>query len=114
MTGEDLANNGYRLYIGGAAKLRHADRYYAKMLRDDIGKKYQIIVYIYDWTKVEGIHRPESGFQPEVQFHNREIDLCVDITLHNRPDFSVEYVEAYFERMWAAHGQPYYEVYYDE
>lgn len=111
MTEDGLLNSGYKLYKGGAAKLRHADRYYAKMLRDDIGKKYQIVVYIYDWTNITGGHRPEQGFQPEVQFHDRETDLCVDITLHNRPGFSVEYVEAYFDRMWAAHGHPYYEVY---
>lgn len=105
MDEEKLLAAGYKLYRGGAAQLKHADRYYAKMLTDEIGKRFQMVVYVYEYPQ----KFPETSFMPEVQFHNREDDLCVDITLHNRPEFDISFIESYYTDLWVFHGRPYYE-----
>ena len=109
MTGQDLIDAGYKKYDGTAAALKHADCYYAKMLRDEKGKKFQIVFYYYDWRKPEDTFPHLESFQPEVQL--RDEDFCVDISLHSRQEQSVMDVEAYYEAQWIHHGRPYYELF---
>lgn len=108
MTEQDLVDAGYKLYTGGAAKLKCADRYYAKMMTDDIGKKFQMVIYVYDYTGREP-DWPKVSFMPDVQFNSDDTGRCVDITLHNRPEYTIESIELYYDTLWTFHGKPYYE-----
>ena len=109
MTEQGLIDAGYRLYQGGAATFKRADRYYAKMMTDDTGKKFQMVIYVYDWRGQEGVLRgQEISFMPDVQISD-DGELCVDVTLHNRPEFTIELIEQYYTDLWAYHGSPYIE-----
>lgn len=109
MNEQDLLDAGYKKYVGGVARLKLAECYYAKMLRDGKGKQFQIVFYYYDWRKHEGIFPHFESFQPEIQLRNET--FCVDISLHHRPDMTVKEVESYFIDQWVFHGRPYYELF---
>lgn len=106
MTHEDLIAAGYKKYISDDnTRIKMADCYYAKMLRDAKGKRFQIVFYYYDWGYT-------NSFQPEVQLRNDT--FCVDISLHSKPDQTIKDVECYFIDQWIFHGRPYYELYEQE
>lgn len=48
---------------------------------------------------------PEKS--PELQF--RDDEFCVDISLHTRPDMTIDDVWAHYEALWIHYGKPYYE-----
>lgn len=110
MTEQDLISAGYHRYAGATAKLKHADYYYAKMLSDDVGKMFQMVFYVYDWSAA-GLDFEKQGlsFMPDIQFIDRDNDMCVDVTLHVRPDYTLEFVEKYYIALWVHHGKPYYD-----
>jgi hypothetical protein len=113
---QDLTDNGYHLYKGGAALLKNANTYYAKMLRDSKGKKYQIVVYVYDRRSYPN-YTPEwgeFGFMPEVQFRHKDTNQTIDIIYHVNQKTTLTEVESYYERMWNAHYQPYYELWINQ
>jgi hypothetical protein len=100
--------DGYKEYKGGVAH-KDSDKYFAKSFKDNIGKKYQIVFYYYDWTKYphyNGSH-PDS-YMPEIYFR-----LSDDVSVfHTFAGYnSVEYVEEYAEKMWVFLGRPYLDTY---
>lgn len=86
------------------------------MLKDSKGKKYQVIVYIYD-RRAYPNYQPswgEFGFIPEVQFRHKDTDQTVNITYFVNETTTLDEIESYYERMWNAHYQPYYELWSEQ
>lgn len=102
MDDKELKEYGYIRYDGG--KIRHnCDEYFSKTIKDDIGKKYQIVFYKYDWGKYPNFlgHSPIS-YMPEIYFCiDEELDINVFHTFAGFND-SIKYVEEYAEKTWNA------------
>jgi hypothetical protein len=100
LNAEDLVKVGYCEFSGG--RMHHdCDIYYAKSFKDKHGKKYQIVFYMYDWSKYPHfVGRNPISFMPEIYYR---IDEDVSV-YHKFAGFneSIEYVEHYAEKMWEA------------
>jgi hypothetical protein len=102
-----LFEMGYTKYTGG--RIHHnCDQYYEKSLKDSIGKKYQVVFYMYDWKKYPQFNgREPIGYMPEIYYQIDE-DVAVYHKFAGFKD-SIDYVEMYAEKMWEALGKPYLE-----
>lgn len=84
-----------------------------KLIRDDLGKKYHITVYVYDRTKYPGYPWLDTdpnpyGFMPTIQFTIPD-GVFFDLTMNG--EFTIRRVEDELENLWEHFGRPYYELY---
>ena len=104
MTDKELELCGYRKYKNNI--LNNCDWYWARMVTDDVGKKYQIVVSVYDWRS-HNLAQKNLTYQPEVQFGTHGEDRSCNVT--KLGDCSVKEMEEFFYGLWVYLGKPYYE-----
>ena len=104
---EAWMNQGYRKF---SQKLKLADFILQKVVSDEIGKRYYITVYVYDWLKYPtNIHRGKRwGYMADVQF-------CFEDGSFTNVEYSsftsIEQVEKHFDSLWNFFGKVYSEEY---
>jgi hypothetical protein len=104
LTPEDWMARGYKRFDGDY--LKNASFLLQKRITDDIGTKYFINVYAYDWKNFTAVKK-DWGFQPEIQLtagENRDKTVIVSLI-----GFDIDGVEEHFENLWIIYGKPYYE-----
>jgi hypothetical protein len=107
----DFLLNGYKRFDGGSAQLKFANYLLQRCVRDDVGKKYYITVYVYDYSQYNHPHLKGLSFMPEVQFREEGVCPTIDVTYHDDESTTLESLEAFFDSMWAHLGKPYDERY---
>jgi len=100
---------GYKKYKGSEMH-KGCDEYYAKCISDEIGKRYQIVFYEYDWSKYPQFKgRNPISWMPEIYYRlNDDVSVYHTFAGFNN---SIEYVEKYADEMWQALNKPYLEKY---
>jgi hypothetical protein len=91
--------------------LNQSDFGLQKCIRDDRGKKYYITVWVYDWSKYQGIYttRPMS-FEPDLHF-KLPCGLHMNFQLLLDNNSTIECIENKVEEIWVKLGCLYYEEY---
>lgn len=110
MNEQDLLNAGYHKYTQPKA-MKYEDYYYGKSIKDDVGHKYQILVYVYDWTKYTGHIGEKVSFMPVLYLHGKEEEpqsFDVEITMNIDSSIVIlETIEKYCHDAWCDHGMVY-------
>ena len=108
MTEQNFIDAGYRRFDPYGHK--RADFGLQKLISDDKGKKYDITVYVYDWTEYhEHVEQPFS-FMPDIQFRiDNNADDEYFFTINMGCSLSVERIESECEKLWEHFGRQYYE-----
>ena len=103
---------GYKRY--NKDYFNNADFLLQKCVKDDVGRKYFIDIWVYNHANTEYFREgmPEISFQPEVQIQGREPVMNVTL-LVTATTLSVQGIESEFENLWKSLGCPYYEKYED-
>jgi hypothetical protein len=107
LTVEDWLEAGYNRFDQVTHIKKYASFGLQKCIRDDLGKKYFITVYVYK------MYDPNYGtitsFAPDAQFLNDEsYAVNTEIIMHSST--SIQDVEDVIEKLWIAVGQPYYSL----
>lgn len=110
---EDFLINGYKRFDGGSAQLKHADYLLQRCIRDEIGKKYFITVYVYDFSRYNQPHLKGLSFMPDVQFREGGVCPTIDVTYIDDESTTLESMETFFENLWVHLGKPYADRYED-
>lgn len=106
---ENFTDKGYRRYDQQWPK--NADYLLQKGVKDDVGIKYFINIWVYEnykgkWYR-EGIDK-HTAFAPEVQFQSVTYPMMnVELLLDDVAD--IKEIEETFESLWLSLGCPYYE-----
>ena len=112
---EDFIAKGYRKLELSSFQKQHtlADYMLCKTIDDERGKKYSIIVYVYEHYK-QKYYKPDMpayGYQPDVQFREGK-HPTINTQLILDKDSTIEEIEGTFEALFVASGAE-YESYYD-
>jgi len=110
---EQWLEAGYRKYTG--YNPRSADYFFQKKFKDDMGVKYFIECYVYDYNKPEWSSAAgfgKVGYQLEMYTVVNGNVVYVTISPKDEAD-SIEELEQWFEQMWIATGSNYSEKYDD-
>jgi len=110
---EDFLLNGYERYDNSGEHIKLASYLLQRRIRDEIGKKYYITVYVYDYSLYNHPHLKGLGFMPEVQFREDGVCPTIDVTFHDDESTTLESMEAFFESLWVHLGKPYVDRYED-
>ena len=101
---EQLIAAGYSRYENpGAGELhKRCDYYFAKTVKDDIGKCYIIVWYVYDYSKYPQIPENKISYMPELYVAiNGDHARFVTFSGYE----SIEAVEDEAERLWKFYGK---------
>lgn len=113
LTEQDFLDAGYKKFQQAKETIKMADWGLQKCIRDDLGKRYHITIYVYSYAKYQ--HRTpglkDFGFSPEVQFREGELYNTVDVSYHTNDDTKVFEIEQFFADIWETLDCPYYERY---
>lgn len=105
LTEQDFLDAGYKRYNQSH---RSSDYMLQKRIDDEVGKKYFINVYVYDWREYKD--HPSFSFAPEVQFPGFDDDkMTVNVSFIVNDNSTIKEIEKEFEGMWKYLGKPYYE-----
>lgn len=108
---EQWLEAGYRRYYG--YNPRYADYLFQKKFKDDVGVKYFIECYVYEYNKSEWKSHSvfgNTGYQLEM--YTVVNGNVVYVTISPKDEFySIEELEQWFEQMWIATGSNYTEKY---
>ena len=110
LTEKDLIESGYKRFNQASETIRGASYGLQRKIQDDLGIRYYITVYVYDWRpyKMEGRVFPNDfSFMPDVQFLEDGVCPTVDMTYHDDDGTTVQSMEAFFDRAWQFMGMPY-------
>ena len=101
---------GYTKYKG-SYHVKSCDYYYAKSITDDLGKRYQIVFYVYDYNNWPDYPSPSKpiNYMPEI-YYRLDDDAAVFHTFSGFND-SITFVEMYADEMWNKLNRPYIELY---
>lgn len=109
LTTQDWLDAGYKKYYGN--HLNNSDFLLQKRFDDEVGKKYFIDVWVYEYSKYEYYNHnpalPPVGFQPEVQFQRGD-KMTLDITFIMNQDSTITEIEQEVECFWLFLEKPYY------
>lgn len=110
---EQWLEAGYRKYTG--YNPRSADYFFQKKFKDDIGIKYFIECYVYDYTTEKWKDRAigidwHIGYQLEMYTLVNGNVVYIQLSPKDEAD-SIEELEQWFEQMWIATGSNYSEKY---
>jgi len=117
LTVQDWINQGYKKFT--SAHKEYADYGLQKLIKDEIGKKYHITVWVYENSN-KGYFREgmqEVSFAPDVQFriHKEDEELpTVNMEFILNNSSTIQEVQEMIEGYWLSSGKPYYEVYYKD
>lgn len=115
ITVQDWIGNGYRRYNQPSPPSNLSDFLLQKCIRDEVGKKYFINVWVYEHFNKEYFSRVPAmkpvSFSPEVQFC-KDGDFTTNIELILSEDSTVSSIEQHFESFWLFLERPYYEKYH--
>ena len=106
---ENFTDKGYKRYDQQWSK--NADYLLQKSVKDDVGIKYFINIWVYEnykekWYR-EGIDK-RTTFVPDVQFQSVTYPVMnVELLLDDVAD--IKEIEDTFESLWLSLGCPYYE-----
>lgn len=101
---EQLIAAGYSRYENPDAGELHkrCDYYFAKTIKDDIGKRYMIVWYAYDYSKYPQVPENNIIYMPELYVViNGDNARLVTFCGHE----SIEAVEAEMARLWEFYGK---------
>ncbi len=109
LTVEQFLENGYKRFENKGKQVSSADFGLQKRIEDDIGKKYFITVWVYDWTKYPWYNHPKKlSFAPDVQLQLQS-GMHVNMEMLLNDDSTIEEIEAFFEKAWVEFDCQYYE-----
>jgi hypothetical protein len=114
---QDWIDLGYKKF--NSTFKEYADYGLQKLIKDEVGKKYFITVWVYENSK-KGYFREgmqPTSFSPEVQFRLYKNDeelptVNMDFILNSAS--TIKEIEDMIEWYWLYSGKPYYEVYYKD
>jgi hypothetical protein len=107
LTTQNWIDAGYRKFN----HVYNGDYGLQKLIKDEIGKRYFITVYVYEWFKYPNFAGTRKvSFAPTVQFCF-DIKPTVNIDLIINENTLIEEVEDVFNGYWEFNGKPYYEYY---
>lgn len=110
MTEQDLIDRGYKKY-NPSTKFKNEDHQMAKMMRNEHGKMFQIVIYVYDWSKYPQHIGEKISFMPVIYLHGIEgNDHSFDTETILNIDSSkvtIEEVESFCLGLWRNHGEIY-------
>ena len=107
LTVKDFTDNGYKQFPNSG--LNNSDFGLQKLISDEVGKRYYITVWVYDWTSYEKYHLPyEISFAPDVQLRLQNgMNFNVEMLLN--PDSTIQNIEYFYNEMWEKFNCQYYE-----
>lgn len=108
LTEQDFLDAGYKRYNQSH---RSSDYMLQKRIDDEVGKKYFIDVYVYDWRKYKDRNPSlqDFGFAPEVQFRGFDDDkMTANVSFIVNDNSTIAEIEKEFEDMWEYLGKVYY------
>ena len=100
---------GYRCWASKGASL-NADCFWQKSFKDELGIKYHIEFYEYDWSKYERHPTKDISYEPQVHL-NLPNDEVIKISFLVNNEATIEYVEQLAEKAFINMGCIYYELY---
>ena len=119
MTLDELEQAGYRKHVSQSYDIfKKTDTLYQKLIKDEVGKKYYIDVWVYNNLayKREGRMPPTSpdfSFQPEVQFYGENDEVLFGV-IYAGSKSSVREIEDFFEGVWFYMNCGYYQRYLED
>lgn len=115
MEPQEWIDRGYRRWETNKRNFHKlADFGLQKRFDDEVGKKYFITVYVYDW-EYNNLHRGRVGsrwdYSPTIRFGDYEENIVTfDVTYHFDVERdTIEKMEQFFEDLWIFAKKPYYE-----
>jgi hypothetical protein len=111
---QDLIDAGYHEYSSGT-KLKGEDYYLAKIFKDEIGKKYQITFYVFDWSKYPQHIGERLSFMPVLYLYGKDITFDTETTVNaDSSKVTLVEIESYCLGLWRQHGEHYHSIYGEE
>ena len=107
LTVEQFLEKGYKRFENNLSLNRSAFGL-QKRFDDELGKKYYITVWVYDYSKIDSAMG--LRFAPDVQFVLKSTGEYVDIKLHQGTNTSVDSIETFYENLWKVLDCKYYEL----
>lgn len=116
LTVQDWIEQGYKKFNSNFKE--YADFGLQKLIKDDLGKKYYITVWVYENSK-KGFFREgmqEVSFSPDVQFRIGELKGKEELPTVNmafilNESSTIQQVQEMIEGYWLSSSKPYYELY---
>ena len=107
LTVKDFTDSGYKQFPRSG--LNNSDFGLQKLISDDLGKRYDITVWVYDWAKYEKYNLPYSiSFAPDVQLKLQN-DMHFNVEMLLNPDSTIADIESFYNDMWEKFNCQYYE-----
>jgi len=117
LTVQDWIDQGYNKF--NSTFKEYADFGLQKLIKDEVGKKYYITVWVYENSKKSYFREGMKAisFEPDVQFRmykdNEELPT-VNMQFILNDNSTIQEVEEMIEMYWIASEKHYYEVYYKD
>jgi len=115
---QDWIDQGYKKFHSTFKE--YSDYGLQKLIKDEVGKKYFITVWVYENSK-KGYFREgmqPTSFSPEVQFRMYKKDdeelPTVNMDFIMDKNSTIQQIEDMIEGYWQYSNNPYYEVYYKD
>lgn len=107
LTVKDFTDSGYKQFP--TRSLNNSDFGLQRLIVDEMGKRYYITVWVYDWTKYPQFnHMNKITFSPDVQFRLQN-DIHFNVQMLNNPDSTIHDIESFYSEMWERFNCQYYE-----
>ena len=111
MTEADLLAAGWREWDVNPYFDRH-DRQWGYTSRDENGKRFQVIVRLWQFSRHSRPDRPvEDGWDAKVQFNGHGLAPTFEVQLISCRSMTPGQVLAWFTDLWMVSGAAYYELY---
>ena len=107
---ESLVAAGYREYT------MHKDGFnkvclFQKRVRDDLGTRYFVDVYEYDWLYLRPADLPRFSYEAQVYFYKGDGDTMLKCTIQDDGAMtSLEYLEEFIADLYVRVGAGHYEL----
>lgn len=109
LTVKDFTDNGYKQFSNSNKAFNNSDFGLQKRIDDEVGKRYFITVWVYDWSKYPQHNQPNKlSFAPDVQLRLQN-DMHINVQMLLNQDSTVQDIESFYHEMWEKMNCQYYE-----